>query len=890
MVVGRWIPMGMMGWLTGCAALDPVIGSDVGGSALDASVRDAPDASVRDAPDASAATDVPSAIDTTASTDATERVDLCPMDAGEDARPAMIADVPSSLGFLDEQAWPGPANPSTLRPRWPRTNAHVGSRRPILRWVRPASVTTVTVVACRDRAMTRDCISFASEGSEGRPPADLAPGRWFWQPRADEVRGATWAIRIPTATIHDRAWGGDLDFNGDGLADVPPVVSRGRVVMWLSAPDAPGGTPLELGSLSPTDYQTADVGDVNGDGYSDVVVMPTKTHRELVRASVFRGSPSGGLPPLPVRIDSWPLASGWTFRVGDLDDDGVDDLGLQNNTRQYLFRGGPDGLRGMMEVVGRGPYLSVDDVTGDGIPDYTVRQPSGQVGVRLQPDVAAGTPGRLVLDPDPDDRASELRLGDVDGDGVAEVSRDGDAQEVELGGPVSGRTFTLNRPPMPFRVSPFSPIAGDFDGDGLDDILFEDWGNGLWYRRLDSTGVAPIPQLEGFGTAAWHLVQGGGDFDGDGTTDLFRTGSTETGRWLALSDSDGPSINQRGVRYAALDMWPPRYFGEVVAAVVGDLDGDGAAEVVYRSSSLDGTSCLSIMYGRTGRFTEVWCGTGLESGRGFSAGNVTGSGAHEALLNLGFEYRLFGAGRTSGQRISSPHADATALFPAGDVNGDGVADLAAVGRNAGYVLFGVRGALPREGGRFVLRTAGALSDLAVLPAGDLNADGFGDFVLLDLSPVVFAGSASGVRAEPLLTNPAYLGATPVGDLDGDGGTDLIVRTATDLRFLRGGRDGLREVEAARHVATVRKVIAVGDVNGDRRADFCADSSLVFGSAAGPDYEHALAWPDREDPCLPTNDPRGGGDWDGDGISDVVTFDGFRSVASPRRRTLPLRLP
>ena len=291
-----------------------------------------------------------------------------------------------------------------------------------------------------------------------------------------------------------------------------------------------------------------------------------------------------------------------------------------------------------------------------------------------------------------------------------------------------------------------------------------------------------------------------------------------------------------------------------------------------------------------GRMLPSWCGGNSSIGQAFAAGNITGAETNEALLRIDNAYQLVGGGRASGQTIASPRADAPALFPAGDVNGDGIADLVAVGSGSGSVLFGVRGGLPREGGRFTFSAGTGSGDLEVLVAGDVDMDGFGDFVVRGSFAVLLAGSAAGVRNTPLLADPSHRAATPVGDVDGDGIADLIVRTEADLRFFRGGRGGLREVESARRTGPFDTVVAVGDVTGDHHADFCADHLFVEGSAAGPDYGHALAWPVGGRACVATNDARGGGDWDGDGVSDIITWDGFRSLVPPYRRPpLELRL-
>jgi|GEM_PF-2477693 len=743
---------------------------------------------------------------------------------------------------------------------------------------------------CRDRALTRDCVRFDSTDAEGRPPSDLAPGRWFWQPRAGAVQGATWAIRIPTATIHDRAWGADFDFNGDGLADVGPSIQRETVLVWLSTPEGPAEMARVIATV-PRVSAASDVGDLDADGYSDIVIVPDKTTRIARRLSIIRGTPGAPLPVLSLAIEPWIYGSGSPLRVGDLDDDGFDDLACRTSTWQYLFRGGADGLQGMVQLGGMVLTRSVEDVTGDGIPDYASWLSGVFSGFRIRPDTVPGSPLRLAVEPITDDRVFAGRVGDVNGDGIADVFRYSTPPEVEFGGPIRAEVVTLYPPRAPFMEHASFPMTGDFDGDGIDEVLARTSLGTVWYRRLLRPGAAPIWLHEGFGTAPWRGLYPVGDLDGDGTTDLFGSGSDGAVRWAALSDREGPTVRARGTTYTQLGILPPFRLHptpDATPTVVGDLDGDGVSELSFPTDGPNDSGCLTILRGRTATHLSTWCGEPWLVGRGLAAGDVTGSGANDALLRIGSAYQLYGVGRSLS--ISSPRTGAL-LFPAGDINHDGIADLVAAGSDGGSVLFGVRGAVPREGGRFVSVPGGRSGGVSVSQAGDLDADGFGDLVYEGPAVVVYAGSESGVRAIPLLTDPAYVRATPVGDIDGDGVADLLVETATDARFFRGGREGLREVEGSRRLRPFRDVVAVGDVNGDRRADVCADGTLLFGSSTGPDYAHPLAWADHPAPCVSTNDPRGGGDWDADGVNDVVVSDGFRSVVPPRvRPPLVLRLP
>ncbi len=75
----------------------------------------------------------------------------------------------------------------------------------------------------------------------------------------------------------------------------------------------------------------------------------------------------------------------------------------------------------------------------------------------------------------------------------------------------------------------YTPVSGDFDGDGAGDIFWYGGGDYLWYGT--PTGFAGGPGMglpDGFVTLP-------GDFDGNGSSDLFwyRAGAGPDGIWFA---------------------------------------------------------------------------------------------------------------------------------------------------------------------------------------------------------------------------------------------------------------------------------------------------------------------------------------------------------------------
>ncbi len=184
-----------------------------------------------------------------------------------------------------------------------------------------------------------------------------------------------------------------------------------------------------------------------------------------------------------------------------------------------------------------------------------------------------------------------------------------------------------------------------------------------------------------------------------------------------------------------------------------------------------------------------------------------------------------------------------AVASAGDVNGDGFddvivgsydCDVAGSNYGAAYVLSGVDGTpIHTVYGTFT----NAYFGRTVSGAGDVNADGFDDFI------VGHAGSSwvrlfSGLDASPMhallgLASPATVAG--VGDVNGDGYDD-VVRGASRQNTPNGNETGLIRVTSGRDGATLydfygdadhdrlgHVVSRVGDVNGDGFDDVLATS-------------------------------------------------------------------
>ena len=238
------------------------------------------------------------------------------------------------------------------------------------------------------------------------------------------------------------------DVNGDGFDDIVSGFShsdnqRGRLRAFYGSPT---GLPLvadwEVGGAIGQELGNGIeiVGDVDGDGYDDVLVCDSGTSFLL-----YAGSASG-LGATPVWTYPQQDYGCWTGQgmsaAGDLNDDGFADIvvgarGLGENGDQtglLVFPGSSDGLAAgpLQELAGGGEFASsiasAGDVNGDGFSDLLVGAPGDPGGGRaylflgsavgLQPEPAwasAPVEGALALG------SSVSPAGDVNGDGLADL-------------------------------------------------------------------------------------------------------------------------------------------------------------------------------------------------------------------------------------------------------------------------------------------------------------------------------------------------------------------------------------------------------------------------------------------------------------------------------------
>ncbi len=362
--------------------------------------------------------------------------------------------------------------------------------------------------------------------------------------------------------------------------------------------------------------QAVAIGDIDGDGKSDLVTVNNGTNR----VSVFRNTSTSGTVSsgsFAAKVDFLTGSNPSAIAIGDLDGDGKPELVVANSGSnsvsvfQNISNIGDISFADKVDfTAGTNPAaVAIGDLDGDGKPELVVaNNGSNRISV-LQNISDFGTLTSSSFAPKVDITTGSspmaVAIGDLDGDNktdIAVVNNGNNSVSVFRNTATSG---TISSGSFAARVNfttgsgPQAITFGDLEGDGKIDLVVANNGSRS-VSVFRNTATSGAITTSSFATKVDFTTAGSGtnpqavaigDLNGDGKPDLAVASSgNPNGNIVSFFRNISTSVAINTSSFAAKVDFATGTFP--ISLAIGDLDGDGRPDLTLANNSSNSISVL----------------------------------------------------------------------------------------------------------------------------------------------------------------------------------------------------------------------------------------------------------------------------------------------------------